>query len=97
MSFRDRELERLRNIVRMHMMNGFHTEIRKEDFVTVREILEHRQIKVSRRVKWRPAGANKVTRVKNRSPDYFLARRIQQPLLNRCLFYPIAPERVAGL
>jgi len=97
LSVRDRKLERVRNIVGMHVMNGLHTEIRKEELVAVRELREHRGIEMPRRVEWRPAGANNVTRVKNPGSDYSLVRGIQQPSLDRCLSYPILPERVARL
>jgi len=97
LSVRDRELERLCNIVGMHVMNGFHPEIRKQQLVAVRELRKHSGVEVPCRVEWRPAGANEVTRVKNRCSDCFRARSIQQPLLDRGLFYPIVPEGLAGL
>jgi hypothetical protein len=97
LSVRDRKLERLRNIVGMHVVNGFHTEVRKQELVAVRELREHRGIEVPGRVEWRPAGADNVTRVKNPCSDYFLVRGIEQPLFDRRLFYPIVAEGLARL
>jgi hypothetical protein len=94
---RDRELERLRNVISVHVMYCFHTEIRKDQLLTIRELSEHPGIEVSSRVEWSPARTDDVPGMENRRSNYFPARRLQQPFFDRRLLYSVVAKRLARL
>jgi hypothetical protein len=95
--FRDRELERLRNVISVHVMYCFHTEIRKDQLLTIRELSEHPGIEVSSGVEWSPARTDDVPGMENRRSNYFPARRLQQPFFDRSLFDSVVAKRLARL
>ncbi len=94
---RNRELERLRNIISVHVMNGFHPQIGKDQLLTVGELREHCGVEVSGWVEWRPARTDDVPRMENRRSNYFPSRRLEQPFFDRRLLYPVVAKRLARL
>jgi hypothetical protein len=94
---RNPELECLRNIISMHMMHGFHAEIGKKQFLAGRELREHREIEVSGRVEWMPAGPDDVAGMENRRAYFFAVRRLKQPFFDRRFFYSVVAKWLARL
>src|SRR5215210_2446770 len=96
-SVRDRELERLRNIISMHVVYSLHSQIGKDQLLTVRELREHRGVEMSDWVEWRPPRTDDVPGMEKRRSNSVTARRVQQPFLDRRLFYPVIAKRLARL
>lgn len=93
----NRELERLRNVVSVHVMHRFHPQVGKNQLLTTREPLEHRGVEMSGRVEWSPARTDDVPWMENRRSNYSLAHRIEQPCFDCRLFYPVVAKRLARL
>ena len=93
----DRKLERLRQIISVNVMDRFHSQIRQDQLLAIRDLREHFRVEMSGRVKWTPAGTHDVPGMENRRSNHSLARWIEQPFFDRRLFYPVIAKRLARL
>ena len=94
-SVRNRELERLRDIVSVHVVHRFHPQIGKDQLLTIREPREHRGVKVSGRVERRPPRTDDVSGMENRRSNSFATRRLEQPFFDRRFSYSVIAKRLA--
>ena len=91
------ELERLRDIISVHVMHGFHPQIGKNQLLTIRELPEYHRVEVSGRVKRRPARTDDVPGMENRRSNHSPARRLEQPLFDRRFSDSVIAKRLARL
>jgi hypothetical protein len=94
---RNRELECLRDVVSVDVMHSFHSEIGKDQLLTVRELPEHCEIEVARRVDRHPARTDDVPGMQNRRSNHSLPRCLEQVLFDRRFPDSVITERLARL
>jgi hypothetical protein len=94
---RNRELECLRDVVSVDVMHSFHTEIGKDQLFTVRELPEHCEIEVARRVDRRPARTDDVPGMQNRRSNHSQPCCLEQVLFDRRFPDSVIAERLARL
>jgi hypothetical protein len=64
-SARNRSLKTLGDVVGVNMMHSFKAEIWQNQFFAMRKTSEYFGVKMSRRVKWFPAGPDNMSGVQN--------------------------------
>jgi hypothetical protein len=92
-----RELECLRNIVSVNVMNGFHPEVGKRQLFTIFQALEHCGIEMSRRIEWWPTATDDVSGMQYGRSNQVLPHCLEQPFLDCRLFDSVVAEWIARL
>src|SRR5689334_9505724 len=81
----DRQLERLRDIISVHMMHRLESLIGQHHYLAARDPSEHVKAEMSRRIDRIPPGPNEMPRMQNRRPRIPAPSGVEQKFFDRCL------------
>ena len=81
----------------MHMMHGFHPQIRERQLFSLRQFLENRRIEIACRIHDNPAWSHDVTWVQDGGRETMQTRLIQQIGLDGGFLDAVFPKGTAGL
>src|SRR5438105_14573133 len=91
----ERELERLRDIIGVHMMHGLHPCVRELQQLTVSNAREHLRIEMPGRIQRLPSWSHHVPRMQNHRPRIASPSGVEQQLFDGSLLNSLIAERVS--